>query len=123
MAGWRGCLRRQTNAFIYQNNGMDLDVLGERVFDFAFSICCFHHIPSREVIENYIREVAACCGLERCSSSRCKATWSSIPSPMTLGSAFRFPTPRLSHGRAMWFRACHRVGAGEERFWLWFFKK
>ena len=45
------------NVFVYQNNGMDLTVLGERIFDFAFSTIVFQHIPSREVIENYVREV------------------------------------------------------------------
>ena len=26
-------------------------------FDFAFSVIVFQHIPSREIIENYVREV------------------------------------------------------------------
>jgi len=32
-------------------------VLGERVFDFAFSTIVFQHIPSYEVIESYVGEV------------------------------------------------------------------
>ncbi len=45
------------NAFVYQNNGRDLTVLPALEFDFAFSSIVFQHIPSREVIENYVREV------------------------------------------------------------------
>ena len=53
----RAALADRPNAFVYQNNGKDLSVVGDRVFDFAFSTIVFQHIPSREVIENYVREV------------------------------------------------------------------
>ena len=36
---------------------MDLSVLGDVKFDFAFSFIVFQHIPSRAIIESYIREV------------------------------------------------------------------
>ncbi len=120
----RAACADKPNAFIYQNNGMDLDVLGERLFDFAFSICCFHHIPSRDVIENYIREVGR---LLRPGAlfkfevqgyvaldSKPDDTWFGIPfsDAQAVGMAERCG-----------FEPRHRVGAGEERFWLWFFKK
>ncbi len=46
------------NAFVYQNNGMDLSVVPDLPFDFAFSVIVFQHIPSRGVIENYFREIS-----------------------------------------------------------------
>ena len=36
---------------------MDLSVLPDLEFDFAFSSIVFQHIPSRDIIENYVREV------------------------------------------------------------------
>src|SRR5580704_6975988 len=45
------------NAHVYQNNGCDLTVIPTREFDFAYSAIVFQHIPSREIIENYVREV------------------------------------------------------------------
>ena len=45
------------NAHIYHNNGCDLTVLPELEYDFAYSAIVFQHIPSREIIENYVREV------------------------------------------------------------------
>jgi ubiquinone/menaquinone biosynthesis C-methylase UbiE len=54
----RAALSAHPNAFVYQNNGMDLSVIPDLPFDFAFSGIVFQHIPSREVIENYLREVA-----------------------------------------------------------------
>jgi SAM-dependent methyltransferase len=54
----RAALAGQPNVFLYRNNGMDLSVVPDRPFDFAFSVIVFQHIPSREVIESYFREVA-----------------------------------------------------------------
>ena len=56
------------NAHVFRNNGKDLSAvaphwwgplgIGRRLeFDFAFSLIVFQHIPSREIIENYVREV------------------------------------------------------------------
>src|SRR5439155_19364195 len=45
------------NAHVAQNNGMDLKALGKIRVDFAFSYIVFQHIPSREVIYSYVREV------------------------------------------------------------------
>src|ERR1700733_15547842 len=50
-------LRDRPAAFVYQNNGQDLAILPALEFDFAFSSIVFQHIPSREIIENYVREV------------------------------------------------------------------
>jgi ubiquinone/menaquinone biosynthesis C-methylase UbiE len=61
------------NAHVFQNSGTDLAVLGDIQVDFAFSFIVFQHIPSREVIHSYVREVHGCCGRADCSSFRCRA--------------------------------------------------
>jgi ubiquinone/menaquinone biosynthesis C-methylase UbiE len=53
----KDALKAVPNAFVYQNNGMDLSVLPPGTYDFAFSTIVFQHIPSRDVIYNYVREV------------------------------------------------------------------
>src|SRR5436190_24305591 len=57
----RLALRDFPNAHVFQNNGRDLAVVreaaGDVPLDFAFSYIVFQHIPSRDVIENYVREV------------------------------------------------------------------
>src|SRR5260370_5005652 len=56
------------NAHVIRNNGKDLSAvaphwwgrfgIGRQLeFDFAFSVIVFQHIPSREIIESYVREV------------------------------------------------------------------
>lgn len=111
------------NAFVYRNNGKDLAVLRDLSFDFAFSTCVFHHVPSKEIVENYVHEVGrrlrpGCLfkfevqgylGLEASEAD----TW--------LGVALS-EDEMLGMAERSGFEARYRVGAGEERFWLWFFR-
>lgn len=54
----RAALAGDRNSFLYQNNGMDLSVLPALEFDFAFSMIVFQHIPSKDIVESYFREVS-----------------------------------------------------------------
>ncbi len=113
-----------SNAHIYQNNGKDLAVLPDLPFDFAFSSIVFQHIPSRAIIENYVQEVARLLRPEALfkfqvqgdSSLNTAAddTWLGVPfsERQALDMAYRCGfDPRYRHG------------AGEQYFWLWFFKR
>src|SRR5512132_3465090 len=53
----RAALRDRPHVTFYQNNGCDLAVVPPVVFDFAYTSHVFQHIPSRDVIETYVREV------------------------------------------------------------------
>jgi SAM-dependent methyltransferase len=120
----RAALAGRPNVHIYQNNGRDLSVIPPLEFDFAYSAIVFQHIPSREIIENYVREVGRLLrpgalfkfqvqGDVSVQSSP-DETWVGVPysdaqaTAMALRSGFE---PRYRHG------------AGEQYFWLWFFKK
>lgn len=112
------------NAFVYQNNGKDLDIVPPLEFDFAYSSIVFQHIPSREIIENYVREVhrllrpGALFKFQVQGDSTLKTqpddTWLGVPfsERQAMDMAFRCGfDPRYRHG------------AGGQYFWLWFFKK
>lgn len=112
-----------SNVSICLNNGTDLSALPPVAFDFAFSCCVFHHIPSKAVIENYIREVGlrlrpgalfkfevqGYLGMQTSEAD----TWLGAP----MGDA-----EMVEIAGRCGFEPRHRVGAGEERFWLWFFR-
>jgi ubiquinone/menaquinone biosynthesis C-methylase UbiE len=120
----RAACSGKPNAFFYQNNGMDLSVLGEQEFDFAFCTCVFHHIPSREVIENYVREVARLLrtgGLFKLEVQG-YVDMDSKPGDTWFGVAFS-ETQVVEMAERCGFEPRYRVGAGQEQFWLWFFKK
>lgn len=123
------------NARIFCNNGRDLSVLrpkwwrkstiaGQLEFDFAFSCLVFQHIPSRKVIESYLRDVNKF---------------------LRPGSLFKFQVqgyvekkPNLDDSWNGWafsqddaralaaetgFELRYDWGAGTQYYWLWFFKR
>jgi cyclopropane fatty-acyl-phospholipid synthase-like methyltransferase len=119
------------NAHVYQNNGCDLTVVPELEFDFAYSVIVFQHIPSREVIENYVREVnrllrpgalfkfqvqghTGSPGVKVREDLHSDDTW--------LGVSFSDAQAVEMAWRCN-FEPRYRHGAGEQYFWLWFFKK
>jgi SAM-dependent methyltransferase len=117
-------LQDRPNAFVYQNNGKDLEVVPPLDFDFAFSSIVFQHIPSRDIIENYVREVqrllrpGALFKFQVQGDSSLETqpddTWLGVPfsERQAVDMAFRCG-----------FEPRYRHGAGGQYFWLWFFKK
>jgi SAM-dependent methyltransferase len=117
-------LRDRPNAFLYQNNGQDLEVVPPLAFDFAFSTIVFQHIPSREIIENYVREVHRLLrpgGLfkfqvqgDSTMVTKPDDTWLGVPfsERQAMDMAFRCG-----------FEPRYRHGAGGQYFWLWFFNR
>jgi ubiquinone/menaquinone biosynthesis C-methylase UbiE len=120
----RAALADFPNAHVYQNNGCDLTVIPEQEFDFAYSAIVFQHIPSREVIENYVREVNRLLRpgalfkfqVQGCTELQTSAddTWLGVPFSDTEAVAMAWRSN---------FEPRYRHGAGEQYFWLWFFKK
>jgi SAM-dependent methyltransferase len=111
------------NAFVYQNNGKDLTVLPALEFDFAFSSIVFQHIPSREVIENYVREVHRLLRPgalfkfqvqgDTSVTSKPNDTWVGVPFSERQAAEMAYRCG---------FDPRYRHGAGDQYFWLWFFK-
>jgi SAM-dependent methyltransferase len=117
-------LRGQPNAFVYQNNGKDLGVVPEQEFDFAFSSIVFQHIPSREVIENYVREVHRLLrpGALFKFQVQGDSTLQTLPDDTWLGVPFS-ERQAVDMAYRCGFDPRYRHGAGGQYFWLWFFKK
>lgn len=112
------------NAFVYQNNGKDLDVVPAQPFDFAFSSIVFQHIPSREVIENYVKEVARLLlpGALFKFQVQGDSSLQTHPDDTWLGVAFS-DRDAVEMALRCGFEPRYRHGAGEQYFWLWYFKR
>ena len=145
----RRALAGHPHAHVYQNNGCDLTVVpplarGESTFwtprwlarmaplswkigfDFAYSNIVFQHIPSREVIENYVREVHRLLRPGALFKFQVQGypldpndlqpddTWTGVSfseqEACAMAERNRFD-PRYRHG------------AGTQNFWVWYFKK
>jgi len=112
------------NAFVYQNNGMDLTVLPQGPYDFAFSTIVFQHIPSREVICSYVREVGRLLrpGALFKFQVQGDASLQTTPDDTWLGVPFS-EKDAIEMAEKCGFEPRYRHGAGEQYFWLWYFKK
>ena len=116
-------LADRPNAFIYQNNGKDLSIIGDRVFDFAFSTIVFQHIPSYAIIESYVREVHRLLrpGALFKFQVQGDASLTTDPDDTWLGVPFSDEAAVAMADRCG-IEPRHRHGAGEQYFWLWYFK-
>ncbi len=112
------------NARIFQNNGMDLSILPDIGYDFAFSTIVFQHIPSREIIVNYVREVGRLLkpGALFKFQVQGDSSISTEPDDTWLGVPFS-DEQACAMAEACGFEPRYRHGAGEQYFWLWFFKR
>ena len=120
----RKALADRANIHLYQNNGCDLSVIPSLEFDFAYSAIVFQHIPSYEIIETYVREVARLLKPgtlfkfqvqgDTMVESHPDDTWEGVPFSESQADAMA-----LRSG----FDPRYRAGAGQQYFWLWFFKK
>jgi ubiquinone/menaquinone biosynthesis C-methylase UbiE len=117
-------LKDRPNAFVYQNNGKDLTVVPALEFDFAFSSIVFQHIPSREIIENYVRETGRLLrpGALFKFQVQGDSTLETTPDDTWLGVPFS-ERQAVDMAFRCGFDPRYRHGAGEQYFWLWFFKK
>jgi ubiquinone/menaquinone biosynthesis C-methylase UbiE len=119
----KNALAASPNAFVYQNNGKDLSILPDGPYDFAFSTIVFQHIPSREVIYSYVRDVHRLLkpgGLLKFQVQG-DSTMETQPDDTWLGVAFS-DTDAVEMAEKCGFEPRHRHGAGGQYFWLWFFK-
>jgi SAM-dependent methyltransferase len=119
----RAALANMPNVHIYQNNGRDLGVLGDLQVDFAFSTIVFQHIPSREVIESYVREVHRLLrpgGLFKFQVQG-DASMETAPDDTWLGVPYS-DAQAVDLAHRCGFDPRYRHGAGGQYFWLWFFR-
>jgi len=119
----RVALHDRPNITLYQNNGCDLVVVPPLAFDFAYSSHVFQHIPSREIIESYVREVYRLLRPGALFKFQVQGTPIEDSSPDDTWHGVCFNHEQVS---AMAQRCGfeHRYSAGQGRvyFWQWFFK-
>src|SRR5271165_2301745 len=120
----RNALTDVSNVQIHHSNGKDLDVLGDGLFHFAFAFSVFHHVPSQAAIADCIVEVGkhlrpgdlfkfevqGCLNFERPKDD----TW--LGTPLS-------ETDVIGIAEQTGFESRYRVGAGEESYWQWFFRR
>jgi SAM-dependent methyltransferase len=120
----RSAMAAFPNGFIHQMDGATLAVLGDQTFDFAYSCCVFHHISSYEVIQSLVREVGRHLrpeALFKFEVQGCTSVQTSFGETW-LGVPFSLEQARQMAAECG-FELRYHAGAGQERFWLWYFKR
>jgi SAM-dependent methyltransferase len=119
----RESLKDRLNAHVFQNSGSDLSVLGNVKIDFAFSFIVFQHIPSREVIHNYVREVRRRLRPGGLFKFQVQG-WGDMDEgshDSWLGVPFT-DEEAVAMAESCGFEPRYRHGAGSQYFWLWYFR-
>jgi SAM-dependent methyltransferase len=130
----RRALHDSPNARVIRNNGKDLSAVrarwwhrfgfGTKVqFDFAFSCIVFQHIPSREIIENYVREVNRALRPGGLFKFQVQGYGDVEPHPEDswVGVPFTEDDAREMAQRCGFEMRFH-YGSGGQDYWLWLFK-
>ena len=119
----RAALHDRPHVTFYQNNGCDLSVVPPLVFDFAYSSHVFQHIPSRDVIDTYVREVHRLLRPGALFKFQVQGHPSEDSSPDDTWHGVSFSEEQATAmAQRCGFEHRHSFGAGGQYFWLWFFK-
>jgi SAM-dependent methyltransferase len=118
----RSALSRHDNIQFHVNNGVDLSMFEDDSFDFALSAIVFQHIPSKAIVENYIRETARV--LRRHSLFKFQVQGCPIPEHLTntwVGVGFS-EAEIAECARRYGFQIEKSHGAGTQYYWITFLK-
>jgi SAM-dependent methyltransferase len=122
------------NARVFRNSGRDLSVVRDKWWhrftgkspemDFAFSFLVFQHIPSREIIENYVREVHRLLKPGALFKFQVQGSAKVGPDDVNswIGVSFSESDARAMAERCG-FEMRHQYAPGEQYYVLWFFKR
>jgi SAM-dependent methyltransferase len=119
----RLALTDRPHAHVYQNSGCDLAVVPDVEFDFAYSNIVFQHIPSREVIENYVQEVHRRLRPGALFKFQVQGEESATRPDDTWHGVWFSDEQACAMAERCGFEPRYRHGAGTQYFWLWFFRK
>lgn len=119
----RAALQDRPNVILYQNNGCDLAVVPPLSFDFAYSSHVFQHIPSRQVIDTYVREVHRLLRPGALFKFQVEGNLSRDGPPDDTWHGVSFDQKKATAmAQRCGFEHRYSYGEGQHYFWLWFFK-
>jgi SAM-dependent methyltransferase len=120
----KAALAGRPNAHVYQNNGCDLAVIPGGDYDFAYSNIVFQHIPSYEVIDTYVREVHRLLRPGALFKFQVQGYVDGSGKPNDTWHGVSFTEEQAgAMAKRCNFEMRYAHGAGNQYFWLWFFKQ
>jgi len=112
------------NIHLHVNSGVDLAVLPNLPFHFAFSFIVFQHIPDKSIVENYIREVYRVLVPGALFKLQVDGGVSPDRGPANTWHGVSFTENEMrAIAVGCGFELRYAEGAGTQYFWLWMFKR
>ncbi|MEP6961207.1 MAG: methyltransferase domain-containing protein [Acidobacteriota bacterium] len=120
----RAAVADRPGVHVYQNNGTDLTVIPALEFDFSYSAIVFQHIPSRQVIEKYVQEVHRLLRPGALFKFQVQGYIATDSTPDDTWHGVSYSEQQAGEmAERCGFEMRYSHGAGEQYFWLWYFKK
>ncbi len=112
------------NCSIVENNGVDLSEFSDNSFDFCYSFIVFQHIPEKQIVENYIKEVLRILKPSCLFRFQVRGTISTKPTEITTWDGVQFTSDEIHKiAKDNNFEIIEEGKYKEEYYWLTFKSK
>jgi len=112
------------NCNIVENNGTDLAEFSDNSFDFCYSFIVFQHIPEKQIVENYIKEVSRILKPSCLFRFQVRGTISTKPNEITTWDGVQFTSDEIHEiAKENNFEIIEESSDKEEYYWLTFKSK
>ena len=112
------------NCSIVENNGVDLSEFSDNSFDFCYSFIVFQHIPEKQIVENYIKEVSRILKSSCLFRFQVRGTISTKPTEITTWDGVQFTSDEIHKiAKDNNFEIIEEGKYKEEYYWLTFKSK
>lgn len=112
------------NCNIVENNGTDLAEFSDNSFDFCYSFIVFQHIPEKQIVENYIKEVSRILKSSCLFRFQVRGTISTKPNEITTWDGVQFTSDEIHKiAKDNNFEIIEEGDYKEEYYWLTFKSK
>ena len=109
------------NCSIVENNGIDLSEFSDNYFDFCYSFIVFQHIPDKEIVENYIKEVSRILKPGCLFRFQVRGTISTKPNEITTWDGVQFTSDEIHKvAQENNFEIIEESNDKQEYYWLTF---
>lgn len=106
---------------IVENNGTDLSMFEENIFDFCYSYIVFQHIPDKKIVINNIKEVSRVLKSNGIFRFQVRGNIDTKPKKITTWDGVRFTSNEIhSIASDFKFKILEETGENQEYYWLTF---
>jgi ubiquinone/menaquinone biosynthesis C-methylase UbiE len=110
-----------SNCSIVENNGIDLSEFSDNSFDFCYSFIVFQHIPEKQIVENYIKEVSRILKPSCLFRFQVRGTISTKPTEITTWDGVQFTSDEIHRiAKDNNFEIIEEGNYKDEYYWLTF---